>query len=803
MDNYPYTGCKHNGTEEFLSRHSQALGSLDFSGVMYGRPNSSANGHGLLNNDRALANTTSRPLYGLSEVFQVAAAVGINNPPVFSADAASFDITTTSGSAQIRTKAGVTYDFETKPSYSVTVKADDGNEGTDTIAVTITVTDVDEPPCVPAPPSVSARPGSNSSLIVTWTAPANTGPDITSYDLRYREGTTGDFTDGPQDVTDTSAAIGSGSLTPNTSYEVQVRATNAVGDSGWSDSGVGTTALIATGGICSRTEAVRNTFLTKISDISDCADVTSTHLATIASFIFLRPQDITALAAGDFDGLTSLTSLTLQDNMLSMLPAGVFDGLTSLTSLTLGDNMLSTLPAEVFDGLTSLMTLTLGENRMSTLPAGVFDDLTSLTSLTLQDNMLSMLPAGVFDGLTSLTSLTLGDNMLSTLPAGMFDGLTSLMTLQLQNNMLSTLPAGVFKVLILLTRLNLGGNPGASFAPEAVALPDDGRVLYTGGTVRLDGSFTDGGPWGANVTWSWALTDPKNGVTVRFDDAASATPTVTVPALAEGTELTFTLTVTGRGAGQYSDGFAPGIDTARVTAKPPDITAPTVTSILRQTPTASPTDADELTWRVTFSEEVANVDSADFEVSDTTAALTATAVQGSSLAWDVKASGGDLGSLNATVTLAFAHGSEHRRPGGQRQYGRRAGLIHLHRSPDRQHRADGDFSHAPDPRVIADRCRRTDLAGDLQRGSGKRGLGGLRGHRDDGHGDSRHGGFFDDRRLGREGLRGQPGEPQRHGDAHLRHGPGHLRPGQQRPHEHHPPRARTTIPLSWTTPRRP
>ena len=192
----------------------------------------------------------------------------------------------------------------------------------------------------------------------------------------------------------------------------------------WSDSGVGTTALIATGGICSRTEAVRNTFLTKISDISDCADVTSTHLATIASFIFLRPQDITALAAGDFDGLTSLTSLTL------------------------GDNMLSTLPAEVFDDLTSLMTLSLRENR------------------------------------------------LSTLPAGMFDGLTSLMTLQLQNNMLSTLPAGVFNVLILLTRLNLGGNPGASFAPEAVALPDDGRVLYTGGTVRLDGSFTDGGAVG-------------------------------------------------------------------------------------------------------------------------------------------------------------------------------------------------------------------------------------------------------------------------------------------------------------------
>ena len=84
-----------------------------------------------------------------------------------------------------------------------------------------------------------------------------------------------------------------------------------------------------------------------------------------------------------------------------------------------------------------------------------------------------------------------------------------------------------------------------------------------------------------------------------------------------------------------------------------DNTAPTVTSILRQTPTASPTDADELTWRVTFSEEVANVDSADFAIAGTTAALTAAAVPGSSLAYDVTASGGDLGSLDATVTLSF------------------------------------------------------------------------------------------------------------------------------------------------------
>ena len=57
-------------------------------------------------------------------------------------DAGFFGIVDTSG--QIQTKAGQTYDFETKPSYSVTVTADDSNGGTATKDVTITLTNVDE-----------------------------------------------------------------------------------------------------------------------------------------------------------------------------------------------------------------------------------------------------------------------------------------------------------------------------------------------------------------------------------------------------------------------------------------------------------------------------------------------------------------------------------------------------------------------------------------------------------------------------------------------------------------------------------
>ena len=85
-----------------------------------------------------------------------------------------------------------------------------------------------------------------------------------------------------------------------------------------------------------------------------------------------------------------------------------------------------------------------------------------------------------------------------------------------------------------------------------------------------------------------------------------------------------------------------------------DTTAPRVESIVRQTPTSSPTNADSLTWRVTFNENVQNVNAADFAIAGTTATVTAVTEVTATTVYDVTASGGDLASLNATVTLSFA-----------------------------------------------------------------------------------------------------------------------------------------------------
>ena len=153
------------------------------------------------------------------------------------ADRDKFTFDTSSG--QIRTKVGESYDYEARTSYSVRVAVTDGTV-TVSSAVTINVTDEDEPPVVMNKPVVTATADSTTSLEVSWTEPSNLGrPRIDSYDLQYRVGNTGDFSNGPQNQTGSSAAIGN--LTADTSYEVQVRATNAEGDGVWSPSGTGTT----------------------------------------------------------------------------------------------------------------------------------------------------------------------------------------------------------------------------------------------------------------------------------------------------------------------------------------------------------------------------------------------------------------------------------------------------------------------------------------------------------------------------------------------------------------------------------
>ena len=127
--------------------------------------------------------------------------------------------------------------------YVVVVTATSGageREKTATQTITVTVTDVDtEAPGKPAAPNVSAA--SATSLSVSWSAPSNAGPAITDYDHRHRTTSPeGNWTE-VTGTTSTALSATIGSLAENTSYDVQVRATNDEGTGAWSDSGTEST----------------------------------------------------------------------------------------------------------------------------------------------------------------------------------------------------------------------------------------------------------------------------------------------------------------------------------------------------------------------------------------------------------------------------------------------------------------------------------------------------------------------------------------------------------------------------------
>ena len=506
-------------------------------------------------------------------------------------DAASFGFD--ESTRQLKTKAAL--DHEAKSSYTVTIKASDGTDS-DTMTVTINVTDVDEPPAAPGAPGVTATSGSTTSLDVSWTAPANTGkPAITSYDLQYRVGSSGSFTAGPQDVTTTSSAIAG--LTAGTTYEVQVRATNAEGDGPWSPSGEGSTGSAsnnaptvanaipnqdATVGVDFSYAFPANTFADADSDtlsytatLSDDSDLPSWLGFTAGTRTFAgNPQAADAgtlsvkVTADDGNGGTVSDTF---DIAVAASTAGICGRTVAVQNAILaqisGIDNCAAVTATHLAALTSVLNLS--ESSLTSLQAGDFDGLTALTQLFLFRNSLSTLPSGIFDNLTKLTSLDLHRNSLTALPSGIFDQNTELKSLTLERNSLSALPSDIFDQNTKLTTLSLENNTGAPFKPAANAGAD--RTVTAGAAVTLAGAAT--GPWGDNVTWQWTQVDGASsntavtgGVTLTGADSASAS--FTAPAAAA--TLHFRLVATPvPGADSASGRVASAPDWVTVTVEEP------------------------------------------------------------------------------------------------------------------------------------------------------------------------------------------------------------------------------------------
>ena len=127
------------------------------------------------------------------------------------------------------TKEGIAYDHEARDTYSVTVRATDGEGGRATIVVGITVADVGEPPSVP-PDSVVVAPR-DTALSVSWVAADDEDgkPAVSGYEVAHRTADSEEWLEGflRESRTDTSVIIAG--LTNEQAYDVRVRTLNDEG----------------------------------------------------------------------------------------------------------------------------------------------------------------------------------------------------------------------------------------------------------------------------------------------------------------------------------------------------------------------------------------------------------------------------------------------------------------------------------------------------------------------------------------------------------------------------------------------
>ena len=154
------------------------------------------------------------------------------------ADRFQFSVAPDTGELSFRTAP----DFEAPGDneYEVTVEVRSGTGARELEAeqtFTVRVTDEREPPGVPDAPTFSGETA--YSLRVRWREPDNTGPPITDYDVQYREGGSGGFTDAQHEGP--GLALTLSDLKAGTVYQVQVQATNEEGTGDWSEPGEGRT----------------------------------------------------------------------------------------------------------------------------------------------------------------------------------------------------------------------------------------------------------------------------------------------------------------------------------------------------------------------------------------------------------------------------------------------------------------------------------------------------------------------------------------------------------------------------------
>ncbi len=148
----------------------------------------------------------------------------------------------------------------------------------------------------------------------------------------------------------------------------------------------------------------------------------------------LSNKTIKEISSADFEGLSYLKTLHLEENQIKKLDENIFAKLPDLEILYLNDNQIQELPPNIFKNNRNLKTLSLYGNHIKRIQEGTFDSLELLETLTLNRNELKSLDPKVFSKNGKLKTLYLESNLIRRISEEAFDSLTELEELRLADN---------------------------------------------------------------------------------------------------------------------------------------------------------------------------------------------------------------------------------------------------------------------------------------------------------------------------------------------------------------------------------
>ena len=271
----PRTGCEHNGTEAFLGQASRALGN---SSARVGRPNSSNTNNGPLSSGNVSNSTDTRPMYGLSALFQVGANSAPGAPTGLTATASGTTRINLSWTAPGDGGSAITgYKIEVSPNGTSSwtdLVADTGTTattyehtgltagttrhyrvsainsiGTSATAsdVANTTTDAATATAPGAPTGLTATASGPSTINLSWTAPAsNGGSAITGYKIEVSSDSGSNWTDQVANTGNANTAYADSGLAASTTRHYRVYAINGIGTSTHSNVANATTGAATT-----------------------------------------------------------------------------------------------------------------------------------------------------------------------------------------------------------------------------------------------------------------------------------------------------------------------------------------------------------------------------------------------------------------------------------------------------------------------------------------------------------------------------------------------------------------------------